>query len=316
MGKGFSIGVGLCLFLGGTPLLAQTASRCPVTLTYDAMAADSPDFFVRAGYSRDNDDPKEGSYETAVLDLELYGRKSPNAGKVCVYLSVSPILSSESENAGGWAKNFFLRQHSAYQLANQEWKGVNAPETFSRFTVVHSEQHPMFQNGKFGERSNKGRTTSLSSKLFLGEFADGVYAGRVYMQMATGTDKRGLPQFSNGDDSPYLVRHVVEWRLKLKDSAPIEPAVVVAEAGTKGDTAGFANSVRLITPKWHDTVVDSGGGRRENKKHHATLMWKDLLDRDPTTAGRAYQKWNQLVELNRAKEPKSDEEFGRLPPKR
>jgi len=291
---------------------------CEVSFTNDAADPNSPDFLVRAGYSRDNDDPREGSYETAVIDIELYGRKT-QAGKACVYLSVRPLLSTEPENAGGWSQNFFVRNHSLHRLidSEQKWASQNLPSVFTRFSPIRTNQDPVTEFGKYAKTNQTRYSTALDARIFLGELEDGVVAGRVYLQAPTGRDGTGQPQFTNHDDSVYLVRHVIEWRLDLHESLPRNPVALTLTARNGRDIKVFGNSVSIVSPAWNKTKVESSprSGVWEMKEHRTLLMWKDVLDRKLNSSVPLYQKWDQLKALEAPESQPHEEVLGRLPAK-
>lgn len=249
---------------------ADTPAECVTSLDYyKASEKDAATFILRGGYSRDNDDPVEGHYETAVIDLELAGKRLPD-GRTCLHLVSTPILSTERHNAAGWAANFYLRPMAVSHFFEGKWALFAPAKSGVGLWVVPFTTPPYALAGKAGKLDRPAvETTGIRSVAFLGAFTDGHYNGRAYLQ----TEGRG---FTNVDDSDYnTVRHVIEWTVSLDKGLPVN---VVKPLYAQADPTGpkyirFQNEVRLVTPTWNGSILASG----DRKFHAVSLMWKDVL---------------------------------------
>lgn len=289
-----------------TPL---TPSECTTFLDYaKPMQNDAASFVLRSGYSRDNDDPKEGNYETAIFDLELVGKSLPN-GKTCLHLVVTPILLTEIKNAEGWAKTFFLRPLSVHQSVNGKWEPIGgARRNGFPFSVVKFDRPPYLASGKLAKADRPANErVGLRAVAYLGIFDDGSYTGRTFLQKENGG-------FSNVDHSDYdSVRHVLDWTLSLQNGQPVNPTKV-----TDRQPVHFPNEVYFVTPKWHNTLVLEDG-KWGIKQHSVMLLWKDvvLVAKAPKPHYGTYNLLDTLQGvLNADASAASMSPIGRLPIKR
>lgn len=271
----------------GAPLFADD---CPLNYTYDASDPRGPAFFVRAGYSRDNDDFIEGHFETAVFDFDLVGFPSASGKGTCLYLVSSAVLVQDAKNAGGWVKAWFARPAGTVSVLASGRTPKTAPAASAAPSVVLKETIAAYMSNGFPDSKmpsalvrpqDRLPSVSLRSETFLGRFEDGKHGGLVYFQKATGFDAKGNGSFSNRDDSNYdLVRQVLEWRVELKGGMPVNVTRPLVDSRTGRETGDFANQVKLLNPSWHGVTkvaIPSQPGKMETKKHSVALLWRDVL---------------------------------------
>lgn len=284
-------------------LLAQTQA-------YNAKDPLSPDFVLRSGYSRGNDDIEEGLFETAVFDNELQIRRRGDRWnfRLKYVANMVSLLSHAREEASGYT----ARNLGVYTWKTDKWERISREETsaaaFNFSTPVWMEASYLFDL-KFREeakREKANRIVVAERSIDLGTYEPGKYSGRVYLQSPT--QPRTSQPYAHSSPSDYRVRHIIEWRVNITDRA----IVSVKTPKILGDKKlHFDNEIRLIRPDWHGTVV-SENGRLVRKEHIAPLMWKDIVYKDAQPEGPRYVRVNQLK--IQSEHPENDEQIGRLPP--
>ncbi len=286
------------LVVGGGLSFPLSAGDCPLHYTYDATDRKAPTFFVRAGYSRDNDDFVEGHFETAVFDFELVGFPDASGQGTCLYLVSSAVLVQDAQNADSWVKAWFARPAGTVSALASGKTPKTAPERSAAPSVVVREDKAAYMRNGFPDSKmptalvraeDRRPSVSLRSETFLGRFPDGRHGGHVYFQKASALDSKGNGLFANQDDSNYeFVRQVLEWRVELKDGMPVNIHRPLVDARTRDESGDFANQVKLINPAWHGVAkvpLPNQPGKMETKKHSVALLWRDVLvkseNRDP-----------------------------------
>lgn len=304
----------LCNIAAGDYSLRSPDHRCDIRLDYkNPNGPAAATLILRSGYSRDNDDSLQGNYETAVLDLELVGRKLPT-GEVCLFLVTTSTLSEEAESAQTWASQYFLRRASVYSLDPNTKEWLVQSGLAERGDSSHVVQHvipPYAEAGKY--QVADGRTNqrvSVRSANYLGAFKSGRYSGQSFLQS-------GHTSFANQDASDYnVVRHIVEWSIELKDGELNIPDQSYVTTVAQKPVVRFTNQVRLLVPPWNGSVVASSNGSKEVKYHHVSLMWLDaVVSRCPNGTCKLY-RYDLLATLKTEteKDPQLglENEIGRL----
>jgi hypothetical protein len=314
------------LFFGLFVTSLATAAPCALHSTLDARDPLAPDFVLRSGYSRDNDDAAEGHYETAIFDLELVGHKQADGSGVCVYFVSTSTLKEHQAKASSYAAAWYVRKAGIHAVSGGAWKEIEAVSPYGVASKPQSRTVAGYMDGRMGAEfvrpGDKGPSVELRSELLLGKFTDGKYYGRVFFQGPTGRQRNGSPAFTNTDDSNYdIVRHVAEWRLELSGGALLNPDGMAAVKQYDGSVPIFRNQVRLATPAWNGSpvVIRASPREVENKYHSVGLLWRDVVALQKGEAGaRSYLRYNLYAQL-RSKLPAGvtlDERTDRLSVKR
>ena len=304
-------------------------TECPIEFDYQrAGAPNTPDFVIRAGYSRDNDDPAEGNFETGVFDLEILGRKSRTKKFVCLHAVIGFTMSSHLASADAYASGYVLRVREMFARSNErdDFIQISDPvKAWHNFTLNrHPYSSPPFLNEKLGKyRDNRKmdprlQGATLRSEIYLGQFVDGEYKGIIYAGSPTSKQNGSLIFSSAKDDNYNNTRHVIEWRFNLEQLELVIDRTMHAEiyANESSETPYFTNQIRFRQPAWHNTITNTSFGnaapKMELKKHRATLMWRDILNKEMHNNIPAYRKIDLLPIQKEQNNPASDEEFGRL----
>jgi len=303
------------------------SEECSLHYGYDPNESNAPTFFIRAGYSRDNDDPSEGHFETAIFDLELVGHASADGSVVCLYALVTSHLRSENQNAESWARAWFTVGAGLWKLSEQDlqWKPLLNNMGVAPSKVLHFPTTPYADPGQrkmrdeFIRLNEPGQPSiALRTETFLGKLTDGVYSGRLFFQTPTGRDGLGKPVFNNTDDNDYnVVRHVARWRIRLLDGKLSRVTENSPEINRSVAVAGFFNQIRLIQPSWDGTRMTSEG-QTEVKYHSVGLVWRDVVEKRESAEGQARYFRTDLYSILReqkAPQPVSEERLERLPEK-
>ena len=329
--QAFIVYLSLYLVALSAPLWAQ--SQYPLVPSYNATDANSPDYMVRAGYSRGNDDPQQdgqkdiradipeaeqGNFETAVLDLELFARKMPQG--VFVMAEVTANVVELVESAPGWAKQWGARSLGYEQLdANKQWRVVvpasNVGEPFV-FTPLANLQNGTFtQVGKMAEDNARPvpaqASALLKTTLPIGMLKDGIYRGRFTLEDHDGVLANGKVKYAAPNPQNYAkTRHIVEWHLYIEDGR-FKGVTDLVHDDTTNMPPVFNNQIALITPPWNGREVMERTGK-VTKYHHVGLVWRDVVRKSDD--GKNYMRTDLLTSLKQV-DSVVHERIGRLPRK-